>query len=256
MNIVFRRFFIALGLLGLLGLLSACLPGMSPVGSPSNPAGVASPEKSDGSSEEAGPSADLPANPPSGPVGDSPAPIPVSKAEGPSGGGTAIDGNVYAIARGGTFNPKGDGESVGGDQQKEATDWRLRFGVNVWWELSRTTPDLYPVFKDTATDFKMKLEFQSRDSGQWVLAGPTPYGTPVVRMVYQPKGQAAQPAQAFVVGDAFPEGYNAAFLNLNLGEGTVTFSVEYLGVAHPLGSLTTYFSDAGAADSSAPALFR
>ncbi len=243
---VLSRHFIAV--LGLLGLLSACLPGMSPSGTPSNPADVANSEKSDSGDGDV----------PSGAAGgDSTAPIPISNPinNPPSGGGSP--GDSYVLAQGGTFSPKGDGEAVGGDQQKEATDWRLRFGVNAWWELSRTTPDTYPVFKNTTTDFKMKLEFKSLDSGQWVLAGPTPNGTPVVHMVYQPKGQPPSAAQTFdaAAGWAQPEGYNVAFLNLTLGEGTVTFTVDYVGVTHPLGSFTTYYSDVDASTTSAPALY-
>jgi hypothetical protein len=249
--------------LGLLGLLSAC-PAMSPVGAPSNPAGVVNTEKTDAADNES-PSvaADLPADatnrslpsPSSGAGGDSPA-IPISNPiSNPSGGGSSSVGNTFQIAQGGTFNPKGDGESVGSDPLKDATDWRLRLGVNAWWELSRTKPETYPVFKNSTTDFKMKLEFLNPDAGYWILAGPTPNGTPMVHLVYQPKGQSPESAQSLSAPAGFvqAEGHNVSFLNLTLGEGTVTFTVEYAGVTHPLGSLITYFSDADASSTSVPA---
>lgn len=241
-----------------MGLLSACLPGMSPSGTPSNPAGVANSEKPE-STEGEGPSGatDLPTGPSSGAGGDSPA-IPINNPINNTPNGGASLGDSYVLARGGTFPPKGDGESVGSDQQKEATDWRLRFGVNAWWELSRTTPDIYPVFKNATTDFKMKLEFKSRDADQWILAGPTPNGTPLVHMGYQPKGQPPLAAQSFEApaGWEAAEGTNVVFLNLTLGEGTVTFTVDYVGVTHPLGSFTTYYSDVDASTTSAPILFQ
>src|SRR5262245_19293610 len=120
-------------LLSALAIASAACPAMSPVGSPANPAEVAS-EKSGGSS-----SPDDPVLIDAGDRGTpSIAEIGGTTPPPPGEGGTPV-----TIARGGTFNPKGDGESVGSDQQKEATDWRLRFGVNAWWELSRTVPDTY-----------------------------------------------------------------------------------------------------------------
>jgi hypothetical protein len=77
-------------------------------------------------------------------------------------------------------------------------------------------------------------------------------------MVYQPKGQPPSSAQSFdaPVVWALPEGDNVDFLNVTLGEGTVTFTVEYDGVTHPLGILQTYYSNIDTSVTSAPALFQ
>lgn len=221
--------------------------GVSPVGGPSNPAGIADKSNSDSTSstddtlipsginngiDTGAPSA---GGSPSGPgAGDTPLSSPL-----PNGGGgipTNTSGSSVAMANGGsTFCPKGDNEKMGDDLLKEATDWRLRFGVNAWWELSKTTPEPFPVFKNTTTDFQMKLEALLPNCG-WVLV----FG-PNVHAVYQPKGQAPQTFDA-AAEPAGPEGYNVQFLGLNLGEGTVTFSADSSGTQHPLGSLATYLA--------------
>jgi hypothetical protein len=134
---------------------------------------------------------------------------------------------------------------VGEDLLFKAIDWRLLFvygsGTNDWWELSRTTPDRYAVFKDSTTDLKLRLEANLPDCG-WVAVLP---GLKAL-MVYKPLVSYNQLPYAYesttIDMTMTSDRHNLEF-SVPLAEGTVTLSVDYKGVTHPLGSLTTYYPD-------------
>lgn len=202
--------------------LSACLPGMSPVGSPSNPAaGKSSSGESEVTSvpqEDAG-AIEGPAEPHQAVprAGDSSG-LPVSFAERRADA-PGTEYSTRQLAMGGDFPPKPDEVSV--DDLATIKDWRALYGAGASTELSKTVPSYMPAGSSPGFDLRLDVQGYFMINGYFFWSGVLPGRT--VRIVIKPAG--AEPSGYRMVDalthDKTPEGYNVDFLNLGPLDGTI-----------------------------------
>jgi hypothetical protein len=232
---LFRRL---IALAGIFLSLSACLPGMTPTGSPSNPAGakapseeVAAPSGPEGESSSIG---DVPSTP--GPSDAVPrsldVPAPPSSFDGPKagpgpagdggGGGSGFRDGATQIAKGGGgFCPKPDEVSL--EDVPLAKDWRAYHGFGTWWEeLSKTAPVSLAVGEGKPFDLYLNVQayLVSMFCEQW--AEPLPQRV-TVRLIFKSAARnlAITGHMDAPVLEKTADGYNVAFRGITASDGLI-----------------------------------
>ncbi|HSA59748.1 MAG TPA: hypothetical protein VLJ37_08700 [bacterium] len=204
----FRRF-----ILGPLALffLSACLPSMSPAGSPANPAGVKE-------SADAGT---------------------VSRAEAPEA--PAAEADPQIASSDGGFAPKPDEASV--QDPELVRDWRAFYGDGPWLELSKVAPA--SLTEASAGPFTLHLDVEQYVMSTQVITGMAWVDAPpgiTIRLVLKPEGGDASRFQAVDAKTQNCEvegcGYNMEFRDLSVPDGLIDV-YAYQGALKPDGTRET-----------------
>jgi hypothetical protein len=228
----FRRL---IAIAGVFLCLSACLPGMGPVGSPANPAGIKG--STDGGSDS---SVDDASKSPSAPPDEADRPGVFSSPFGGSNAGSttppdaitdgsASDPNKEAARQfasgGGGFAPKPDEANVGDPEL--AKDWKaLSYRDGAWSELSKTESTYLP--SGATAPITLRLDVQQYAWTTKVIAGMAwtdvlPGRT--VRLILKPYGGDETRYQMVdaktLVCEAEGCGFNTEFRDLTVPEGLI-----------------------------------
>jgi hypothetical protein len=225
----FRRLIAAAGLCL---SLAACLPGMSPSGSPANPVGVTSPGDTDSSSSKTKEDEGFKTGPEgsdfvprSGRLSDVPnagggdVPVPPPSPGGGGGGGDSSDWREKGrqIAGGGGFCPKPDEVSLENNYQR--LDWRALQGYGVWSEMSKT--DAIQLSIGDNVPFDLYLDVQAFFANERCRFWEEPFPAVVVRLIFRATGSDVAQAVDVVTQEKHPDGYNAAFHGLIAKNGRI-----------------------------------